>query len=91
MVESKLNSSVQDPTNYEKKSQQVLSKNNDIVPPAAPPEYRFIYPEFLPSTNMQYRNKLREKLERVDMMQRRMAINIPEFYVGKSSYSRLTK
>ncbi|VVC39205.1 Hypothetical protein CINCED_3A004861 [Cinara cedri] len=31
---------------------------------------------------MQWRNPLREKLERMDMIQRRKHIDIPEFYVG---------
>lgn len=52
----------------------------------APPEFRFIYPEFLPDPNMQRRNKLREKLERMDMLQRRSALDIPEFYTGIESY-----
>ncbi|KOC59309.1 39S ribosomal protein L19, mitochondrial [Habropoda laboriosa] len=44
--------------------------------------YRFIYPEFLPDPNPIYRNSLREKLERMDMLARRAVLNIPEFYVG---------
>lgn len=50
----------------------------DIVPP----EYRFLYPEFLPDPNPALRNRLREKLERMDMMARRSVVDIPEFYVG---------
>nr|CAG4635108.1 EOG090X0F2L [Alona affinis] len=52
------------------------------VQPVAPPEFRFIYPEFLPDPNFAYRNKLREKLERADMLLRRSVIEIPEFYTG---------
>lgn len=44
--------------------------------------YRFLYPEFLPDPNPLFRNSMREKLERMDMMARRQAIQIPEFYVG---------
>ncbi|KZC11706.1 PREDICTED: 39S ribosomal protein L19, mitochondrial [Dufourea novaeangliae] len=44
--------------------------------------YRHIYPEFLPDPNPLYRNSLREKLERNDMLARRAVITIPEFYVG---------
>lgn len=44
--------------------------------------YRFIYPEFLPDPNSLYRNGLRERLERMDMLARRAKIAIPEFYVG---------
>ncbi|KYM87311.1 39S ribosomal protein L19, mitochondrial [Atta colombica] len=45
-------------------------------------KYRFIYPEFLPDPDPKYRNSLREKLERMDMMARRIHVAIPEFYVG---------
>nr|SVE73863.1 EOG090X0F2L [Daphnia atkinsoni] len=48
----------------------------------APPEFRFMYPEFLPDPTMEYRNRLKEKLERMDMLQRRSVIEIPEFYTG---------
>lgn len=44
--------------------------------------FRYKYPEFLPDPNPLYRNALREKLERLDMLARRNVINIPEFYVG---------
>lgn len=47
-----------------------------------PDRYRFIYPEFLPDPDPTYRNALREKLERMDMLARRTHITIPEFYVG---------
>ncbi|XP_076276158.1 mitochondrial ribosomal protein L19 [Lasioglossum baleicum] len=43
---------------------------------------RYLYPEFLPDPNPLYRNAIREKLERFDMLARRAIINIPEFYVG---------
>jgi len=49
---------------------------------AIPDRYRFIYPEFLPDPDPKYRNALREKLERKDMLARRVHIPIPEFYVG---------
>ncbi|CAG9762916.1 unnamed protein product [Ceutorhynchus assimilis] len=45
-------------------------------------EYRHVYPEFLPDPNPDFRNSLREKLERNDMVARRTQIDIPEFYVG---------
>lgn len=45
-------------------------------------EYRHVYPEFLPDPNPKWRNSLREKLERADMLKRRNQIDIPEFYVG---------
>lgn len=57
------------------------ASGNTVV--VAPPEFRFIYPEFLPDPKPEYRNKLKEKLERIDMLQRRSVIEIPEFYTGK--------
>lgn len=50
--------------------------------PIAPATYRFIYPEFLPDPKVEWRNTVREKLERLDMIDRRAQIEIPEFYVG---------
>jgi len=47
-----------------------------------PSNCRYVYPEFLPDPKMEWRNSLREKLERMDMVQRRKHIDIPEFYVG---------
>lgn len=47
-----------------------------------PPETRFQYREFLPDPTHQYRNAVRERLERQDMLRRRQQIFIPEFYVG---------
>lgn len=44
--------------------------------------YRHIYPEFLPDPSIQFRNVIREKLERNDMIARRTQVDIPEFYVG---------
>nr|CAG4652223.1 EOG090X0F2L [Triops cancriformis] len=44
--------------------------------------HRFVYPEFLPSPKYEWRNKLRERLERNDMLKRRNVLEIPEFYVG---------
>lgn len=45
-------------------------------------EYRHIYPEFLPDPKIEFRNVIREKLERADMVARRTQVDIPEFYVG---------
>lgn len=45
--------------------------------------FRYVYPEFLPEPNLRFRNKIKEKLERLDMLHRRSHIDIPEFYVGK--------
>lgn len=60
-------------------------KNNDKVEqqkPTVPYTYRFVYPEFLPDPKLEWRNPVREKLERFDMLNRRKQIDIPEFYVG---------
>jgi len=43
---------------------------------------RMQYPEFLPNPTVKWRNVVREKLEREDMLKRRRNIDIPEFYVG---------
>ncbi|XP_044732879.1 39S ribosomal protein L19, mitochondrial [Chrysoperla carnea] len=43
---------------------------------------RFAYREFLPDPKSEWRNAVREKLERSDMIERRTHIDIPEFYVG---------
>ncbi|XP_034661791.1 39S ribosomal protein L19, mitochondrial [Drosophila subobscura] len=50
--------------------------------PIVPSNYRFIYPEFLPDPKVEWRNPIREKLERLDMLDRRRQIDLPEFYVG---------
>uniref|UniRef100_A0AAR5PTH7 Large ribosomal subunit protein bL19m n=1 Tax=Dendroctonus ponderosae TaxID=77166 RepID=A0AAR5PTH7_DENPD len=46
------------------------------------PECRHVYPEFLPDPKVEFRNVIREKLERSDMVARRTQIDIGEFYVG---------
>jgi len=50
--------------------------------------YRYVYPEFLPDPTIKFRNRIREKLERMDMLNRRANIDIPEFYVGKITARR---
>lgn len=44
--------------------------------------FREVYPDFQPSSIHGRRNLLREELERKDMLERRLRIDIPEFYVG---------
>ena len=44
---------------------------------------RFAHPEFLPPTELEHRDAVRELLERQDMLKRRAKLNIPEFYVGQ--------
>lgn len=45
--------------------------NLDQLKASIPSDTRFIYPEFLPQTNMKYRHPIREKIERQDMLNRR--------------------
>ena len=45
-------------------------------------ELRFIFPEFLPDPDPEFRNALAEKLQRRDMLSRREKVELPEFYVG---------
>lgn len=58
------------------------SQNTDDRKPLIPDRYRFKYPDLLPLPKMEWRNAIREKLERRDQMARRSQIDIPEFYVG---------
>ncbi|XP_026468218.1 39S ribosomal protein L19, mitochondrial-like [Ctenocephalides felis] len=59
-----------------------VSQSNNDKKASTPVDYRFIYPEFLPDPKIEWRNAVREKLERKDMLSRRAHIDIPEFYVG---------
>ncbi|KAK3881279.1 hypothetical protein Pcinc_014265 [Petrolisthes cinctipes] len=47
-----------------------------------PHDFRIVYPEFLPDPRPEWRNRLRERLERNDMLTRRSVVAIPEFYIG---------
>ncbi|XP_071641497.1 large ribosomal subunit protein bL19m [Temnothorax longispinosus] len=69
--------SIQEAQNNKKIPERNVEQKKTI-----PDRYRFIYPEFLPDPDPKYRNTLREKLERMDMLARRTHIAIPEFYVG---------
>lgn len=60
----------------------LIQRSTDVRKPLAPPEYRFVYPEFLPDPDPILRNRVRETIERMDMINRRSHIEIPEFYVG---------
>ncbi|TPP64610.1 Large subunit ribosomal protein L19 [Fasciola gigantica] len=52
-------------------------------PPLAKDEMNRLYQELLPhNLDPRYRDKLRERLERREMMLRRRHLSIPEFYVG---------
>ncbi|KAI4495584.1 hypothetical protein M0802_008596 [Mischocyttarus mexicanus] len=68
--------------NLEKDNQNTTNKNSGLKDETVSLDYRFIYPEFLPDPKPLYRNYLREKLERMDMIARRTQIDVPEFYVG---------
>lgn len=56
-----------------KKSDQVKEQNetSGIRKTVIPDNYRFVYPEFLPDPKIEFRNPIREKLERMDMLNRR--------------------
>merc|ERR1712179_7020 len=58
------------------------STDDDVKTEDVPGDFRLVYPELLPDPNPLWRNKLREKLERYDMLTRREVMAIPEFYVG---------
>jgi len=72
-------SDVQQPSDEPISGKQVKPERKSVVPSNS----RFIYPEFLPDPKIEWRNSLRENLERMDMIQRRKHIDIPEFYVGR--------
>ena len=40
-------------------------------------DYRFIFPEFLPDPNLDFRNPIAEKLHRKDLIARRGQVEIP--------------
>ena len=40
-------------------------------------DYRFIFPEFLPDPNIEFRNPIAEKLHRKDLISRRSQVEIP--------------
>lgn len=72
-------SDFQQPTDDTVSGKQIKPERKSVVPHNC----RYVYPEFLPDPKMEWRNSLREKLERMDMIQRRKHIDIPEFYVGR--------
>lgn len=53
------------------KSLQHRKKPSSPQGPLIPPNYRHVYPEFLPDPKVEWRNPVREKLERLDMLDRR--------------------
>ena len=53
-------------TNYEKLSRR---------------DYRFIFPEFLPDPNINFRNSIAEKLQRKDLLARRSQVEIPGTHI----------
>lgn len=73
---TKPNASIDLPTTTQQQSTETQRKS------LAPLEYRYMYPEFLPDPKIEWRNQIKEKLERIDMINRRSHIDIPEFYVG---------
>lgn len=57
-------------------------ETKEEVMQVAPRDFKFVKPEFLPEPNWQHRDRIRELVERKDMLRRRSVMNIPEFYVG---------
>lgn len=76
-------SNVQQSSDDAESDKQIKAERKPVVPSNC----RYVYPEFLPDPKMEWRNSLREKLERLDMIQRRKHIDIPEFYVGRFGLS----
>ena len=61
---------------------EVWTSNKQSVVSSELAELRFAFPEFLPSPVLEFRHKIRDKIMRKDLIRRRTAIEIPEFYVG---------
>jgi len=76
---SRLGAAIKSPSVEEPKPKEKREKN---VETATTRDYKYIYPDFLPNPVYYFRDKVRERLERRDMIERRKQINIPEFYVG---------
>ena len=48
-------------------------------------DYRYIFPEFLPDPNPEFRNALAERLQRKDLLARRNHVEIPgAFKIGRT-------
>lgn len=61
---------------FQQYNRKLKTDNIDIA------HYQQKYPEFVPNPDIKFRNKIREELERQDMLKRRKHVAIPEFYVG---------
>ena len=61
--------------NEEYQSEGVSSSQDDTK--LTRRDFRYIFPEFLPDPNPQYRNTLAEKLVRKDLLARRGQVEIP--------------
>ena len=60
-------------TSFDQRSQSF----KESVLPAEFADYRFKYQEFLPTTDLNYRQPLKDKIERLEMLKRRKFIEIP--------------
>ncbi len=56
----------------------VITHNDDV--------FREQLPDFRLDDVLDRRNKIKVQLERLDMLRRRTALEIPEFYVGTCSF-----
>lgn len=74
-------------------SKVVHSSDKDATKDSTPPpnieklsrrDYRYIFPEFLPDPNPEFRNSVSEKLARKDMIARRDKLEVPgQLYILK--------
>lgn len=55
--------------------------NLEKLKSSMPDSTRYIYPEFLPDPNMKFRHPIREKIERQDMLNRRLDKSYLVFYL----------
>ncbi|KAK3603548.1 hypothetical protein CHS0354_027972 [Potamilus streckersoni] len=63
-------------------TRELVKQQDDPSDVLVPREFRFVHPDFLPYPIWNRRDRVREKLEREDMLKRRAVLDIPEFYVG---------
>ena len=70
----RLSSSVQRFNQSETESEKADQSKADKL---SKPDYRYIFPEFLPDPNPEFRNALAERLQRKDLITRRNHVEIP--------------
>ena len=68
------------PSSQQPASSQEIEEDSEEKNSLSCRDYRYIFPEFLPDPKPEWRNHIREKLERRDMLSRREQIEIPGSY-----------